>query len=203
MGAQTRGSRRARQGSLTSPGLLKLTSGRRRPVSPGSWRRDRSSGKTPPWPRSRWPRSWQELESRGVGGPAPLARAGMTQGEAAGQGSAGSGWAHVGGSPSRGAIRGGAPPPRGGAGVPLPGTPPARARAAPLTGARRRPAATSMRTGPGRAETGRPRARGAGSSRMLGRPRGRGLFIAPGHHVSGVAGDRQATQLVVAPTPAA
>ena len=35
------------------------------------------------------------------------------------------------------------------------------------------------------------------------RPGCRGLFIAPGHHVGGVAGDRRATRLVVAPTPAA
>lgn len=74
---------------------------------------------------------------------------------------------------------------------------------APLTRARRRPAAASIRAGPDRAGARRSRVQGAGSPQMLRRPGGRGLFIAPGHHVGGVAGDRLATWLVVAPTPAA
>lgn len=66
-------------------------------------------------------------------------------------------------------FRGLRPPPRGGAGV-LPGTPPARALCAPLTGECRRPAAASIRTGPNRAAARRPTVRGAGSPRRLPGP---------------------------------
>lgn len=121
-------------------------------------------------------------------------------------GRAGPRWAQVGaagsavGAPGErgGRSRGVRPPPRGGAGI-LPARPPPAPCAAPLTGARRRPAASSIRTGQDRAEAGRPRERGAGSPRTLGRPRGGALFIAPGHHVGGVAGDRQATRLLWLP----
>lgn len=125
------------------------------------------------------------------------------QGEGAGGG--GVGGEGGGGGDGRGRLvpRDTAPSPGRGRGPP--GTAPALAR--PGSPARRRPASTaSIRARPGRAGTRwlRPGARGAPASpRMLRGQAAGGLFIAPGHHVGGVAGDPRATRLVVAPTPAA